>query len=728
MQPAPPIERAAVAAEERWQQHVEPVLVGANAAVPGGDGTNAMAWALEPTLPVAMAPRPEERWRDHGSSLRATNAAWAAQREDEASSRQQLGIRSPREVQVLLSSIESREANLRAKVQQMAEEKTAQQHRLEEELRSLQRANAQMEAELRMRRVDDEARAPAAVALELAHSRPRSPRDDRSEPSMLMRPDAREELQQQLAEIRGEVARCASALCADEPLPTSEVADIRQQLSALSNEVMQTSQALLTPAPGFPGRGAPRDSEIYEVRRQLEGLQGQVSRAMYAALSRPGVPSQQDVPRNDAQGEEVFELRGEVARLRAELSQAGRQTAGSAVPSRARPQAPTVDLKAQLEELRRELGGIAQPSQPLPPHVPSLPLEPPRASQPTPEAPSLQERLSWLRAEVAKVLQDPRYAQDSAPPEIQNRLGALLRELQDLRQGAEAVAAVSGGSPVPRRQAPAAAYVMGQPLQSMAHPRSSTPLRHLRPDDASVANGGRFFEAAPTRGTPMDWAAANSLHVGQPPMAQPIVGVQTSPLLVCPHVAADLAGERGVGDMARYANRYADRYVDREHLAADAVMRGSGNIPYADVGSATPTLGMPTPGAPTVLSPGGVQHSVSQMSASPLNASSALSGHLLGAGSLNGSLNLSAAEASSWRGERGPSWAGQTGPALMGAQGPSWPTPTHSLSGRGTPSGSGRGTPCGGSFAEGPSTPAAEPMEVAPQGNMWRPMRSKISR
>lgn len=633
---------------------------------------------------------------------------------------------------MLLSSIESREANLRAKVQQMAEEKTAQQNRLEEEVRSLQRANAQMEAELRMRRVDDEARAPVAVALELAHSRPRSPRDDRSEPSMLMRPDAREELQQQLAEIRGEVARCASALCADEPLPTSEVADIRQQLSALSNEVMQTSQALMAPAPGFPGRGAPRDSELYEVRRQLEGLQGQVSRAMYAALSRPGVPSQQDVSRNDAHGEEVSELRGEVARLRAELSQAGRQTAGSAVPSRVRPQAPAVDLKAQLEALRRELGsfggGVAQPSQPSQPHVPSLPLGPPRASHPTSEAPSLQERLSWLRAEVAKVLQDPRYAQDSAPPEIQNRLGALLRELQDLRQGAEAVAAVSGGSPVPRRQAPSAAYVMGQPLPSMAHPRSSTPLRHLRPDDASIANGGRFFDAAPARGTPMDSAAANSLHVGQPPMAQPIVGVQTSPVLVCPHVAADLAGERGFGDMARYASRYADRYVDREHLAADAVMRGSGKSPYADVGSATPTLGMPTPGAPTVLSPGGVQHSVSQMSASPLNASSGLSGLLLGAASLNGSLNLSAAEASSWRGERGPPWAGQTAPALAGDQGPSWPTPTPSLSGRGTPGGSGRGTPCGGSFAEGPSTPAAEPMEVAPQGNMWRPMRSKISR
>merc|ERR1719261_1870909 len=102
-------------------------------------------------------------------SLRDSAATWGprVQREEETARHQ---LRSPREVQVLLSSIESREAALRTKVQQLAEEKASQQQRLEEEVRALQRSNAQMEAELRMRqRADGEPRGQTAGSRELAY-------------------------------------------------------------------------------------------------------------------------------------------------------------------------------------------------------------------------------------------------------------------------------------------------------------------------------------------------------------------------------------------------------------------------------------------------------------------------------------------------------------------------------------------------------------------------------
>merc|ERR1719487_2308760 len=179
----------------------------------------------------------------------------------------------------------------------------------------------------------------------MTYGHPRPPTEERAEASTLHQQDAREELQRQLADIRGEVARCASALCADEPLPTSEVAEIRQQLSALSSEVRQTSH-VLAPSVGAPGPNSVRELELSEVRRQLEALQGQVSRAMYAALSRPGVPLQQEPSPPD----EPSELRAEVGHLRSELARVGSQPTGSHASTR--PKAENSDLTSQIEALR----------------------------------------------------------------------------------------------------------------------------------------------------------------------------------------------------------------------------------------------------------------------------------------------------------------------------------------------------------------------------------------
>lgn len=357
-----------------------------------------------------------------------------------------------------------------------------------------------------------------------------------------------------------------------------------------------------------------------------------------------------------------------------------------------------VNLGSQIESLRMELGsfvGGVQSAQP-PPRIPALPREPPRMPQPQPPptseaTTSLQERLSWLRSEVSKVVQDPRYSDESAPPEVRNRLGALLNELQDLRHGAEVVAAAAGGSPDKRRQASAAPGFMGQP--PVVRARSSTPLR-----------------------------SASAM--------QPVIGVSTAPVFVCPHVsaefAADAAGPGGVGDLSRYANRYSDRYIDRDRLMADSsAMRGAGLLGET-APSTTPTLGrgMSTPSlgvaAPSSFSPAGLQQRFASAMASParlgaagLSDAPSRPSYMLGHGA---SGVMAAAATGFWRG------GGQT--ATWGAQGPSWPTT--SVSGPGTPGAGGQAS--FGAETSALSAPAEEPAEVAPQGNMWRPMRSKISR
>lgn len=306
--------------------------------------------------------------------------------------------------------------------------------------------------------------------------------------------------------------------------------------------------------------------------------------------------------------------------------------------------------------------------------------------QPVPEASSLQERLSWLRAEVAKVVQDPRYTEDTAPPELRNKLSGLLRELADLRHGAEAVAAAAAGgghllptgSPAPRRfqQAPAPApapvresewrFAQAQQLPSMARARSSsTPLRHhLQSNSSRFVGAGLAVGAAP-----VDWMAASSLRGDPASSVQPFLGGPTAPVLVCPHMAADLTDD--LGDSARYVNRY-DRYMDRERLAGDGVMRGGGLLGET-APSATPTMGRAAAAA----------------SAAPLGMMAPTPG---------------AAPSSLGHGGQAAAWGMQAGSFL------------------------GPGNMSGVAASEASSAPAEEPAEVAPQGNMWRPMRSKISR
>lgn len=224
------------------------------------------------------------------------------------------------------------------------------------------------------------------------------------------------------------------------------------------------------------------------------------------------------------------------------------------------------------------------------------------------------------------------------------------------------------------------AYAKAAPPISISRARSSsTPMRQLRPGDASAVNGSCFVDARPAMGTGMEQPifrrASSSAAMG-------VQSASAHPMLVCPHVASDhSAGDKplrwessavssGALGASRYATRYGDRYVDRERLATDGVMRGVSLL--GETGpSATPTLGRvsstPTLGAASVpsahasLRPGGFQ----QLQARP------------------------------------------SSPRI----------------------GRGFGTPLNASFgAEGPSVPADEPTEMSPQGNMWRPMRSKISR
>jgi len=351
-----------------------------------------------------------------------------------------------------------------------------------------------------------------------------------------------------------------------------------------------------------------------------------------------------------------------------------------------------------------------------------------------PEAAGLQERLSWLRAEVARVIHDPRHAEDPAHPELRQRLSTLLRELQDLRQGAEVVAASSGGSPRSRRAvpgilAPAGSsvlretelrYPMGNALPTFSRARSSTPRRHsgiyssgfLRPESMAAANAAHYANAMPTVSAAGDWATGASLRCGPSSIVQPpVVGVPMAPpVLVCPHVAADIAAEQAL-EPTRYANHYTDRYVDHERLSSDAITRGVG-LTGDTAPSSTPTLGRgaspstPSLGAPS-LSAHGIFHRAPGTGSRSLRSFESPDGYAtppvlpgLSVPMANGSTSHTSAEALAWAHEA-TSWS--THPNTSWSAGHSMPV-------------------------ESLSAPADEPPEVVPQGNMWRPMRSKLSR
>jgi len=260
-------------------------------------------------------------------------------------------------VRALLSTIETREASLRQKVQILTEEKVSQQRRLEDEVARLQRNNARLEEELRSRG-ETTSSTPSVTAspggpphssaprlviwsedrecLVQQETRadttgtPRSSRGTTVPSSPKLTQDSHEELRRQLSEIRGEVSRCAHMLNSQETIPANDVIDIRQQLSALSGEVVQTSRALA--ANGSVSQA--RDAEFGDVCRQLEELLSQVSGAMQVAATRP------------AETSEVYELRAELNILRSEIASTRAHGANAELS----------DLRSQFEIFRTEVG------------------------------------------------------------------------------------------------------------------------------------------------------------------------------------------------------------------------------------------------------------------------------------------------------------------------------------------------------------------------------------
>lgn len=397
--------------------------------------------------------------------------------------------RSPRDVQVLLASIENREAQLREKVQKLADEKASQQRQFEDEINRLQLANAKKDEELQrqqQRLVDEEVRVQRYRCDddfrmrkhgEQRSRQPSSPhgshlqsRTGLSSPWQLEEvrsgrlsldsaagdpqapsADTREELQQQLSEVRAEVARCAQALAAPDWLPASEVMDIREQLSTLGSEVAQTSRALSTAGP------RERDAELSEVRQQLGALQAQVSRTMSAALARPTEPSHLTLMRSGDTPGEVRELREEVDRLRSEIMRAS----SPGVPA----DPGLADVRAQIDSLRFEMASRHAPV--VQPATSRCPAAPPR---PGDDASILEQRLAVLKGHVSQMLDEPyprqpalhdrmsarRQSQGFDPGVRHHRArmtghtvgsgtprsgGSMRQELQELRAGVAALAA-----------------------------------------------------------------------------------------------------------------------------------------------------------------------------------------------------------------------------------------------------------------------------------------------
>lgn len=464
------------------------------------------------------------------------------------------GPKSPREVQSLLSSIENREAALRQKVEQLTEEKTLQQKRLEEEVERLQKSNALLQEQL-----ERLAAGPSQLTFyePVAGSGfPVSAEQSLLETSQeaagtVLPQDLKEDFQQQLEEIRNEVTRCAQALQGQESLPSAEVSDIREQLASLSAEVMETARSLVG------SRQEPWEAE------SQGGLSGG-----HTCGSSPPRPMTEEPLRSSSPGkwqpsreDELAQLRVEVQQLRAQLG-APRQASLPLVPSSrgptlpARPLAGTSpSLRQRLEALRSEFGqrGTPLPARP-PPFSPASvighyeehrqpPPTPTLAPSYVPEVSALHDRLSAVRAEVARVVQDPAYAEDSASPALREQLRSLLAELQDVRAGAAAVAAAAANAralPVPGAGVDASfSSSMGRPpMNGHCGPDPAA----LRMEPVAVAPGpprdGRFVDVGPLGSGNLDWprrdqqSAQSCQHASAP---------SHSPILLGPHLAADVA-------------------------------------------------------------------------------------------------------------------------------------------------------------------------------------------
>lgn len=684
--------------------------------------------------------------------------------------------RSQRDVHALLSSIESREAALQAKVQQLAEEKALQQRRMEDEVRALQRSNAQMEAELRSRRVDAE----GGQALESFRpggrmlngwlgpaALPEPPSAD---------PPARVSIaNEQLSEIKAEVARCAQALGAVESLPTAEILDLRQQLAALQAEVAQTSQSLLSPRAGraasalyspranggSPRGGASaiaRDAELAEVRRQLEALQGQVSGAMAAALAQPqlladeprltrastsllagagsaygyGAPlgtfglgggSIASAPGGSRRGRYSaggvrnglsLGLRspGRSSAARRVLSMGSLRTpavgAGAAVPPlpplspRRRKLDPTSggggDLQAQIEALRQELATFSQPA--LAPVEARLSA----AGELAEAAPlaMMQDRLSWLREEVARAVQDPHLVEDS------NQLSALLAELQGLREAAAVAAASSNGS-----------GILGSPVRTSSFLAAAadgpfSPLRSARP--SSTPRRGRLNAEAYADGSlllPTHAAMAGGRGPSPPPPLPP-------------EMAASVFSR--AQDVACHTNRYAAESADRHGPAGRSAIPGGGAWDAAftwghrnglAAGAVQPRAPFSVGAAPGPVEPGPAPWQQMPLPPPPQalqvpQAAPQAWGQVRSAGDQAAAQAAAVAAA-----ERRPSVLNGADPR---EQLPWAPPPS-------PPAAAARQSLA--VVGDGPvatAVPPAEPADLAPQGSMWRPHRSKLPR
>lgn len=339
------------------------------------------------------------------------------------------------------------------------ETKTREQE-LEEEVQSLRRANHALEEELRKLQVPPsrkegflaEQGREAFERINIAQAEPVS--RTAGAPSWRDATELREDLQQQLQEIRQEVTRCARALQEPATIPAEEVLDIRQQLEALGEEVQQTSRVV-----------ASRDlRELDEVRHQLESIQRQVSNTLSAAWSRPTEAPPARPPWPSSQPE-LNELRAEVNSLRAQLGQLS--TKDRTVPG----------WKRHLGQRRLEptLGSLA------------------------PEVAALHGRLTAIRTEVARVLQESQNCEE-ADPALQAQLRALLQELSNVRSDAATVAA--GGSPghwtswraEPMASFPAKDAVQVEAREAMTGAPSLFVCPHLTGDvtfgQTAVLNGG----------------------------------------------------------------------------------------------------------------------------------------------------------------------------------------------------------------------------------------------
>jgi len=237
---------------------------------------------------------------------------------------------------------------------------------------------------------------------------------------------------------------------------------------------------------------------------------------------------------------ELAQLRAEVNSLRMQLGQ-----------EKAKPSRATGDIRGQLQEqmeaLRSDLGQIAQ-----------APLAARQGGHVSfaPEVAALHGRLTAIRSEVARVLQEFHHGEDASSPNLQAQLGALLAELSDVRSSAANVAAVAtaanwgtGCMQSEAGRSPWPGMATSKPLP-VAHARPENFVHQAEP----VATGAGLWDV-PTRhlnderfvDMPLSSHRRDlpsrdvQLHDVQPQtQPQPVADLSASPLMVCQHLAAEL--------------------------------------------------------------------------------------------------------------------------------------------------------------------------------------------